>query len=104
MQAPAPGNAIMRFSLAHVKERYKASVADRSVSLHAPLAEMLGTGIVMVVGTSAVQFSRDALNLAKVINQSPFNDRAPLRTISIASSRPATSCCLDCAIPEYSAA
>lgn len=71
----------MHFSLSHVKERYTASVADRSVSLHALLAEMLGTGIVVLVGTSAVQFSRDALNLTKVLTQSPFND--PVSVLSM---------------------
>lgn len=88
LQAPSQGNAIMHFSLSHVKERYTASVADRSVSLHALLAEMLGTGIVVVVGTSAVQFSRDALNLSKVLTQSPFNDRAPPRTTSARGTLP----------------
>lgn len=77
----------MDFSLAHVKERYQASIADRRVSLHAILAEMLGTGIVVLVGTSAVQFTRDALEIAKLITQAqhqsptPVSDRAPPRSL-----------------------
>lgn len=65
----------MDFSLSHIKQRYRESMADRSISIHATLAEMLGTGIVVLVGTSAVQFSQDALDLTKVITQSPFNNR-----------------------------
>jgi hypothetical protein len=44
-----------------LKERYRSMISDRRVSIHATLAEMLGTGIVVLIGTSAVQFANDAL-------------------------------------------
>lgn len=74
------------FSLAHLKERYRASMADRQVSLHAILAEMLGTGIVVLVGTSALQFTRDALDLTKVITQSPYNDPVSVLSMHLLSA------------------
>eukprot|EP00892_Ulva_mutabilis_P009225 jgi/Ulvmu1/6675/UM030_0006.1 len=71
----------MEISLTHIKERYRSSMADRSMSIHATLAEMLGTGIVVLVGTSATQFSQDALDLTKAMTGSPFND--PVSVLSL---------------------
>lgn len=48
------------YNLTHLKERYRAVITDRSVNLHATLAEMLGTGMLVLIGTGAVQLATDA--------------------------------------------
>ena len=52
------------FNLSHLKERYSAMVSDKSVSIHATLAEMLGTGMVVLIGTAAVELSNDTQALS----------------------------------------
>jgi hypothetical protein len=47
------------FDIEHIKERYRKQIADRSISIHATLAEMLGTGMVVLIGTSTIQMTGD---------------------------------------------
>jgi hypothetical protein len=49
------------FDFTKLKERYRLMISDRRVNIHATLGEMLGTGMVVFIGTSAVQFASDAL-------------------------------------------
>lgn len=47
------------FDLSHLKDRYRKMITDRSVNLHASLAELLGTFIVVLIGTGAIQLGRE---------------------------------------------
>ena len=53
-------------------------IADKSVSIHATLAEMLGTGMVVLIGTAAVQLSTEATEAQAAVAQAAFADRATL--------------------------
>lgn len=39
------------FDMSHLKGRYQAMIKDRSVKLHATISELIGTGIVVFIGT-----------------------------------------------------
>jgi hypothetical protein len=49
------------FDFTELKERCRSTITDRRVNYHATLGEMVGTGMVVFIGTSAVQFANDAL-------------------------------------------
>jgi hypothetical protein len=60
--------------LGQLKSRYRG-IGSTKVSIHATLAELLGTGIVVLVGTASVQLTSDATALDMKLSQSPFPDR-----------------------------
>lgn len=46
-------------------------LTDRSVSVHATLAELLGTGMLVLIGTGAVQQATDASAAKGLIDRAP---------------------------------
>lgn len=55
-----------------LKDRYQAIMSDKSMNIHATLAEALGTGILVLIGTSAVAHGEDNFTVAVVFGLAYF--------------------------------